>query len=316
MGVKQKIIILFIIMLLLTAAFLTIGADGNWEYVLPRRGRMVAAFILTGAAITYATIVFQTITGNRILTPNIIGLDSLYMLLQTFLVFTFGSLSVVMVRAELNFLLSTLLMVGFSFLFYRLLFKGESYHLYLLLLIGFVFGTFFSSLTTFMQVLIDPNEFQTVQNRMFASFQRVQTDLLYAAGAGFILLTAIGMRSRRMLDVLALGRSHAVNLGLDYQRLVRHLLILVTILISLATALVGPIMFLGLLTANVTYEFMRTHEHKWLLPAGMLVGVNTLLIGQIIVEHVFTFETTLSVIINFLGGVYFLWLLLRKEKHR
>ncbi|MFC4736375.1 iron chelate uptake ABC transporter family permease subunit [Bacillus daqingensis] len=314
MDSKWKLMLITILVAVLSLLFLTIGADGNWEYVLPRRGRMLAAFALTGAAIAYSTIVFQTITGNRILTPNIIGLDSLYLLIQTFIIFVFGSLSYVMVQGNINFLLSTAAMIGFSFLFYKLLFQGEKRQLYFLLLVGFVLGTFFSSLSTFMQVLMDPNEFQNVQNRMFASFQRVQTDLLLLTGTAFAGLAFIGWRWRDYLDVLALGKDHAVNLGVAYDRIVRKLLILVAALISIATALVGPIMFLGLLVANVTYEMMRTHEHRWLLPAGMLTGMGALILGQIVVEHVFTFSTTLSVIINFIGGVYFLWLILKERK--
>ncbi|WP_444685145.1 iron chelate uptake ABC transporter family permease subunit [Alkalicoccus luteus] len=314
MDSKWKLMLIASLVAVLSLLFLTIGADGNWEYVLPRRGRMLAAFALTGAAIAYSTIVFQTITGNRILTPNIIGLDSLYLLIQTFIIFVFGSLSYIMVQGNINFLLSTAAMIGFSFLFYKLLFQGEKRQLYFLLLVGFVLGTFFSSLSTFMQVLMDPNEFQNVQNRMFASFQRVQTDLLLLTGAAFAGLAFIGWRWRDYLDVLALGKDHAVNLGVAYDRIVRKLLILVAALISIATALVGPIMFLGLLVANVTYEMMRTHEHRWLLPAGMLTGMGALILGQIVVEHVFTFSTTLSVIINFIGGVYFLWLILKERK--
>ncbi|NJP38022.1 iron chelate uptake ABC transporter family permease subunit [Alkalicoccus luteus] len=314
MDSKWKLMLIASLVAVLSILFLMIGADGNWEYVLPRRGRMLAAFALTGAAIAYSTIVFQTITGNRILTPNIIGLDSLYLLIQTFIIFVFGSLSYIMVQGNINFLLSTAAMIGFSFLFYKLLFQGEKRQLYFLLLVGFVLGTFFSSLSTFMQVLMDPNEFQNVQNRMFASFQRVQTDLLLLTGTAFAGLAFIGWRWRDYLDVLALGKDHAVNLGVAYDRIVRRLLILVAALISIATALVGPIMFLGLLVANVTYEMMRTHEHRWLLPAGMLTGMGALILGQIVVEHVFTFSTTLSVIINFIGGVYFLWLILKERK--
>lgn len=314
MDSKWKLLLLITGTLVLAGIFMTVGADGNWEYVLPRRGRMLIAFMLTGSAIAYSTVIFQTITGNRILTPNIIGLDSLYLLVQTFIIFVFGSLSYVMVNANVNFILSTLIMVGFAFLFYRFLFRGEKHHLYFLLLVGFVLGTFFSSLTTFMQVLMDPNEFMNVQNRMFASFQRVQTDLLIITGIAFTVLALIGLRYRASLDVIALGKDHAVNLGVDYDGIVKKLLILVAALISIATALVGPIMFLGLLVANVTYEMMRTHQHRWLLPASMLVGMMFLLLGQLVVEHVFTFSTTLSVIINFVGGIYFLWLILKKER--
>ncbi|MCG0056936.1 iron chelate uptake ABC transporter family permease subunit, partial [Escherichia coli] len=64
---------------------------------------------------------------------------------------------------------------------YQIMFKGEGRNIFFLLLIGIVFGTLFSSLSSFMQMLIDPNEFQVVQDKMFASFNNINTDLLWLA---------------------------------------------------------------------------------------------------------------------------------------
>jgi iron complex transport system permease protein len=219
-----------------------------------------------------------------------------------------------MANKNVNFLLSVGLMVLFALLLFQLLFKREGRNIYFLLLVGIVFGTLFGSMSSFLQVLIDPNEFQIVQDRMFASFNNVNTDLLLAA----ILITAAiavyFMKFSHFLDVLSLGREHAVNLGIDYDGVVRRLLIIIAILVSIATALVGPITFLGLLVANVAHEFLKTHQHKYLIAGSILISIIALLGGQFIVEKVFTFSTTLSVIINFIGGVYFIYLLLRENK--
>ncbi|WP_416148468.1 iron chelate uptake ABC transporter family permease subunit [Salipaludibacillus sp. HK11] len=316
MAYRTKLILLLLGSLLLVALYMTIDSGGNWEYILPRRGRNLLAIVITGAAISFSTIVFQTITNNRILTPSIIGLDSLYMLIQTFVVFTFGSMSIAMVNANLNFLLTAGGMIVFSFLFYQLLFKneGEGNNIYFLLLIGLILGTFFSSLTTFMQVLIDPNEFLNVQNRMFASFNSVNADLLVLSLILFIAISIYCIRYMKYLDVLSLGKDHAINLGVPYNKIVKRMLLIVAILISIATALVGPITFLGLLVANVTYEFLKTNKHIQIIPASILISIIALVGGQLIVERVFTFSTTLSVIVNFIGGTYFLYLLLKERK--
>src|SRR5699024_3215552 len=152
---------------------------GNIGYILPRRIIKVVAIILTGGSIAFATTLFMTITNNRILTPSIMWIDSLYMLTQTFIVFIFGSKSLVMMNSNINYLLSISVMVIFSLLFYRLLFKGENNKIYFLLLIGMILGTFFSSFTSFMQVLIDPNEFMVAQDKMFATVNNVNMILDY-----------------------------------------------------------------------------------------------------------------------------------------
>lgn len=311
---KLKLSLLAVLATALIAVFLLIHLGGNWEYVLPRRFKKVLAIVLTGGAIAYSTMIFQTITNNRILTPSIIGLDSLYMLIQTFVIFAFGSMSLPSRNVELNFVITIILMSLFVSVLYRFIFKREGRNLYFLLLVGLVLGTLFGSMSTFMQVLIDPSEFLIVQDKMFASFNNVNTDILILAIIVIILTALYCMRFTKYLDVLSLGKEQAVNLGVPYDYVVKRLLIVSAVLIAVSTALVGPITFLGLLVANVAHQLMRTYRHNILIPSAMLISIIALVGGQLIVERVFTFSTTLSVIINFIGGVYFLYLLLRENK--
>jgi iron complex transport system permease protein len=314
MSNRAKLGILTGIAILLVIVFMTIDAGGQWDYILPRRGKKLLAILLTGTAIAFSTVVFQTITNNRILTPSIIGLDALYMLLQTLIVFIFGGTGLTLMSKNFRFILAVSLMVLFAGLLYRMLFRKEGRNIYHLLLIGLVCGTFFSSATSFLQKLIDPNEFLVIQDKMFASFNSVNSDILILAMIGVLLTTVYFARFAKYLDVLALGREHALNLGISYEYVVKRMLIVVAILVSISTALVGPITFLGLLVANVAYQFLNTYRHKTLIFGAALISIIALISGQLIVERVFTFSTSLSVIINFTGGVYFIYLLLKENK--
>ncbi len=117
--------------------------NGNYHYAFPRRLIKVVAMSLTGIAIAYSTVVFQTITHNRILTPSVMGLDALYMMVQTFIYYFFGSMSIFVISAQYNFLLAVSAMVVFALLFYRVLFKEGKRPIYFLLLVGMIVGTFF-----------------------------------------------------------------------------------------------------------------------------------------------------------------------------
>ncbi len=314
MGYKKKTLILGIVSILLALLYIFYDLTGNIGYILPKRVIKVVAIIITGGAIAFSTTVFMTITNNRILTPSIMGLDSLYMLTQTFIIFVFGSKSLIMMNSNVNYLISIGIMILFSLVFYRLLFKGEDSNIYFLLLIGLILGTFFSSFTSFMQVLIDPNEFMVVQDRMFASVNNVNTNLVYLSIILLIAVTLYSLRFLKYLDVLSLGKDHAINLGVPYNHVVKQLLIIVAILISIATALIGPITFLGLLVVNIAYQFLSTYKHTYLILGSVFISIIALLGGQFIVEKIFVFDTTLSVIINFVGGVYFIYLLLKENK--
>lgn len=314
MGYKRKTIILAVVALVLALLYIFYDLTGNVGYVLPRRVIKVLAIVITGGAIAFATTIFMTITNNRILTPSIMGIDSLYLLTQTFIVYIFGSGSLIMMNSSVNYLLSIGVMVVFSLLFYQLLFKGEGNNIYFLLLIGMILGTFFSSLTSFMQVLIDPNEFMVAQDAMFASINNVNTNLVYLSIIIIMLVALYFMRLYKYLDVLNLGKDHATNLGVPYNYVVKRLLILVAILISIATALIGPITFLGLIVVNVAYQFLSTYKHVYIILGSIFISIIALLGGQFIVERLFSFQTTVSVIINFVGGIYFIYLLLKENK--
>ncbi|MGS2780439.1 iron chelate uptake ABC transporter family permease subunit [Robertmurraya sp. GLU-23] len=311
---STKNILLTVAAIAVCALYLFHDLNGSYDYALPRRGFKVIAMILTGVAIAYSTVVFQTITHNRILTPSIMGLDSLYMLIQTVIIFFLGSTHFTVTNKQVNFGISVVAMIVFALLLYRFLFKKGNQPIYFLLLIGIIVGTFFSSISTFLQVLIDPNEFQIVQDRMFASFNNVNTDILWIAIGIIGLLILYAWRYTTYLDVLSLGRDNAVNLGVNYDSLVKKMLILVAVFISVSTALVGPITFFGLIVANLSYQLFGTYKHKILISGAGLISVIALVGGQWVVERVFTFSTTLSVIINFIGGVYFIYLLLKESR--
>lgn len=313
---RHKVIsILLILVIGFSILFLVYGLNPvSYQYALSKRIPKLIAMMLTGSGIAVSSVIFQTVTNNRILTPSVLGLDSLYTLLQTFIVFVFGSLQMAAIGSNMNFLLAGALMIGFSFLLFRMMFRQENQNLFFLLMLGMIFGTLFSSLSSFMQMVMDPNEFLIVQNKMFASFNNVKQSLL-----GISVITIIGtfvwsFRDLKQLDVLALGREHAINLGLDYDRLVRKLLIVVSILVAVSTALVGPITFLGILVTNLAYQLTKNYRHSIVIPTAILISLVALIGGQFLVERVFSFNTTIGVIINFVGGIYFIYVLLKEER--
>jgi len=312
---KKKLVLLSMVLVLGIGLFLFLGLNPNsYQYALSRRIPKIIAIALTGGAIAYASMVFQTVTENRILTPSVLGLDAVYVFIQTILIFIVGSEAMARADHHMLFLVSVVAMVGFSVGVLGFILKKVKGNIYLLLLVGIVTGTFFRSASSFVQVIIDPNEFLVLQGRLFASFNNVNTRVLWIS---FVLLVAAmvyGMSKVKELDVLSLGRDHAINLGIDHKRLVNTMLILVAILISVSTALVGPITFLGILVTNLSRELLKTYQHSYLIPGAMLISASALVYGQLLVERIFVFSTPISVIINFIGGLYFIYLLVRENQ--
>ncbi|HHD2754272.1 TPA: iron chelate uptake ABC transporter family permease subunit [Clostridium perfringens] len=311
---RKKLILLGVIALAVVLLFLFQGLNkNNWDYNISKRVPKVIAIIITGGAIAYSSMIFQTVTNNRILTPSVLGLDSLYGFVQTLSVFIFGTSSVVMLNHKVNFGVSVLCMIFASLILYKFMFK-KSNNIYFLLLVGTVLGTLFKTLSTFMQVLIDPNEFEALQTSLYASFNNVNTDILFITIVIVLLIFAFMYDDIKKLDVLLLGRENAINLGINYDKLSKKILVVVAILVSVSTALVGPITFLGILIVNLSYEFFSTYKHSVLIAGASLMGVIALVGGQFIVERILNYTSTVSIIINFIGGAYFLYLLLKENK--
>jgi iron complex transport system permease protein len=292
------------------ALYMTIGVRGAWDFVLPFRAAKLAAMIVVAVAIAFSTVIFQTVTQNRILTPAIMGYDSLYVAIQTALVFLLGSRHLAMIDPNLRFAGEAAVMVGFSVVLFRWLLSEHGRSIHLLVLSGVVFGVLFRSLATLLQRVLDPNEFSALQDLLFASFNSIDVGLLGVTGGVVAIACAWLLSVHRTLDVLALGRDAAIGLGVPHGRVVTQLLFVVAVLVSASTALVGPIAFFGLLVANLAYIAVG-HRHRRSLVAAALIAVVAVVGGQAFLEHVLKHGTVLGVIIEFTGGLVFLLLLMR-----
>lgn len=293
------------------AAFMLIELRGNLSYALGRRGIRVGAMLVVAVAVGLSTLMFQTVTANRILTPSIMGFDALYILIQTALVFMLGSSTLLTASPALKFGVEVGLMIVFSALLYRWLFTGGSGSLHLMLLVGIVIGTLFRGFSSLLQRLMEPSEYIVLQDLFFASFNQVEPLLLGISAVIVALVAAVVWKLRKSFDVLALGRETAINLGVDHRRIVTLVLVLCSILVAVSTALVGPVTFFGLLVVSLAYQMVRKFSHAALIPIVCLLGAITLIGGQLLLERVFGFATALSVIIEFAGGLLFLYLLLK-----
>lgn len=267
--------------------------------------------LLVGASVAVSTVLFQTLTRNRILTPQIMGYDALYILMQTALVAVLGLTGFATLRGEVKFAAEVVVMVVAALALFGTLLGRAGQDIARLVLTGVILGVLFRSAAGFLARVIDPNAYAVVQAASFASFAHVETALLPVGGALCLAAIAAAFHLAPRLDVLALGRPLAVSLGLAHDRLVLLVLALVAVLVSVSTALVGPMAFLGLIVAGLAHELGRSARHATLLPMAILIAGITLVAGQTVFERVLGLQSAMSVVIEFAGGLFFLWLLLK-----
>ncbi|MBJ7538337.1 iron chelate uptake ABC transporter family permease subunit [Marinomonas transparens] len=295
-------------------AFLTLNVRASWAFTLPFRGEKVIAIMLVGVAIAFSTVLFQTLTHNRILTPGIMGFDSLYALLQSFMLLLLGRIAFVQLNPQLKWLIEVMVMAGALCGLYYWLFLRQKRDLPVLILVGIVLGLLFRSLNSLIGRMMDPVEFDVLQDLMFANFNRIDGSLLAVAGFLMLLVSAWLWRQRYVLDVLQLGDAIAVNLGLNQRALTLKLIVAIAFLVSISTALVGPVTFFGILVANIAYAVSGSYQHRFVIPMASFLAIIALVGGQAILEYVLKFGSSLSIVVEFIGGVFFLGLVMRQGR--
>jgi iron complex transport system permease protein len=301
---------IWLLVLALALGFLLLGSGLNFSYVIPKRLTRLAAMVMAGVCIAYASVIFQTIAGNRILTPAIMGYEAIYLLFQALLILVLGTQSLLLGR-DGNVLLSIVLMLGYSWLIHRWLFRDGRNNVYLLLLIGLVLSMVMATFTQFIQLKISPGEFSIFQGFNYASFNKARPAQVIYSGVLVGAVCLVVHRTLPVLDVLALGRDQATSLGVDYLRSVSLQLALIAILVAVSTSLVGPTAFMGVFVANITYALARTHRHRVTLPMASAIAIAIFIIAQYLVEQMFNYNTSVSILINLVCGVYFLALMVR-----
>lgn len=314
-----KLIVIALIAIIIVAAFLFIGVKFHnhklLRYAMKLRIPKVIAMIITAFAIGAATIIFQSVINNTIVTPCLLGMNALYTLIHTSVVFVLGSGSILFTNDNLSFLVDLVLMGIIATVVYSWLFKMTGHNVLYVLLVGTVLTSFFSSIQSILTRVMDPNEYDTLLTSLVASFSNINSEIIIFSVIILALIGVIFRKELALLDVITLGKEQAINLGVDYDRCIRRLLLAVTLCIAVATAMVGPISFLGLIIANISRQLLKTYRHTQLIAGAALMGVIALIGGQFIVERVFVYSIPISVFITVAGGIYFLYLILKGSRH-
>lgn len=311
----KKMVVLVGIILAAAAAYQFLFIDWkHFDFAMNIRTPKLTVMILTAFCIGSATIVFQSIIQNTVVTPCLLGMNSLYILVHTLMVFLLGSGSILVTSKMLSFTLDLMVMAVAAVLIYGVLFRKAKGNVLYILLTGTVMATLFSSITSTLQRVMDPNEYATLQNALIASFHKVNSGIILFSVVAIVGIILWMRKELALLDVITLGKDQTVNLGVDYDKTVQKLLVGVTLFIAIATAMVGPISFLGLIIANLSRQLFQTYRHSVLVWGAAFLGMAALLGGQAMIEHVFHFSTNIGVFINIGGGIYFLYLLMKNRR--
>ncbi|HBV10158.1 MULTISPECIES: iron chelate uptake ABC transporter family permease subunit [Glutamicibacter] len=290
-----------------------VGSDGFW-LIAQMRGSSILTMAIVAFCQAVATVSFQTVTNNRIITPSIMGFESLYIAVQTASVFFMGAAGVVALQGIWQFTLQVAIMVVLACLLYGWLLSGKLGNIQIMLLVGIILGAGLGSISTFMQRMLSPSEFDILTAKLFGSMNNADMSYMPVAIpliliAGFFLIS-----NSRKMNIVALGRDTTMNLGINHRTEVMRTLFFVSILMAVSTALVGPMTFLGFLVATLAYQLADTYDHRFVFPIAFLTGFVVLSGAYFVMKNIFYAQGAVSIIIEAVGGITFLIFILRKGR--
>jgi iron complex transport system permease protein len=313
MSIRIKVSGMIALIIALMIAFLCIGAELDFDYLIPQRLLRLATIVLGSICLAVSAIVFQTLIGNRILVPSVMGYEAVYLLWQALLLFILGTQGQTLMGNSGSFLVSIILMLTYSWALHAWLLPHCKQDVFMLLLFGLVLTMVLGTATQYIQLSISPGEFSILQGLSYTSFNRANPQTLLLGSIAVILVLWIGYKSLPVLDVMVLGREQSISLGVHHRHYVTLYLALIAVLVAVSTSLIGPTAFMGIFIANMTYALAGHHQHKILLPLGSGIAVIVFLIAQLFVEHFFNYRTSVSILVNLVCGTYFLILIIRSR---
>ena len=281
--------------------------------VVKRRLVALIAMLIAVVSQSLATVAFQSITNNRIITPSLLGFEALYSTINSSRMFFLGASVFIGYTGTGSFIFQMVMMIVMSLILYGWLLSGKYGDLHLMLLVGIIIGTGLRSVSTFMRKLLAPSEFDILQAKLFGSVNNADPAYFPIAIPIVIVAAILLLGLSKKLNVMSLGKEIAMSLGVNHKAVVIYTLVLIAILMSVSTALIGPLTFYGFLVATLTYQLAPTYDHRYIFPMALASGFLILTGAYFIMYHIFNAQGVVSVIIEIAGGLTFLIIILKKK---
>lgn len=280
--------------------------------VVKRRLVAIVAMLIAVVCQTLSTVAFQSTTNNRIITPSLLGFEALYSTIQTSTMFFLGAKAFISLTNVQSFVFQVIAMVSMCLILYGWLLSGKYGNLQLMLLVGVIMGTGLRSLSSFMRRLLAPSEFDVLQARLFGSVNNADSSYFVVAIPAVLIAAVLILAHSKKLNVISLGKDVCTSLGVNHKFTTIYILILVAILMSISTALIGSLTFFGFLVATLSYQFAPTYDHRYIFPLSLAMGFLVLTASYFFMNHIFNAQGVVSIIIEMFGGITFLIVILRK----
>jgi iron complex transport system permease protein len=244
-----------------------------WDYIVVET-RLPAACtaLLTGAALSVAGLLMQTMFDNPLAGPSILGISTGAGLGVAIVMLAFGGAltamgqSAVLIAAIIGALAVMILLLAMS----SLLRNAP-----MLLIVGILLGYLASSAISLLNFFASREGVHSYVLWGMGNFSSVTLDMLPLMACPTLLLIMLSMLMCKPLNALLLGTRYAESTGVNLRATRNSLLLISGALTALATAWCGPIAFIGMVVPHIARLALHSSDHRRLLPATALIGAAT-----------------------------------------
>ena len=269
--------------------------------------------LITGAAISVAGLVMQTLFRNPLAGPYVLGVSSGASLGVAIFILAGGMLPAMFVESGWGLVISaTLGAVLVLMMVLAVSFRVRQ--AVSLLIVGIMFGQLSGSLVTILQNSSDPDSLKLFVVWTFGSLSAVTWNYMWVMLPIVIVGLTIVFAIQKPLNALLLGENYAQGLGVNVGRTRFLIITAIALLAGATTAFMGPIAFIGMAVPHLVRGLLQTSNHQLTIPGSILVGASLLLLCDLVCQlPADGYTLPINAVSALVGAPIIIWIILKNR---
>lgn len=269
--------------------------------------------LITGAAISVAGLIMQTLFRNPLAGPYVLGVSSGASLGVAIFILAGGILPAAFIESGWGLVISATL-GAILVLMLVLAVSVRVRQAVSLLIVGIMFGQLSGSLVTILQNSSDPDSLKLFVVWTFGSLSAVTWNYMWVmlpiVVVGLIIVFAI----QKPLNALLLGENYAQGLGVNTSRTRLLIIIAIALLAGATTAFTGPIAFIGMAVPHLVRGLLKTSNHQLTIPGSVLIGASLLLLCDLVCQLPANgYTLPINAVSALVGAPIIIWIILKNR---
>ena len=269
--------------------------------------------LITGAAISVAGLIMQTLFRNPLAGPYVLGVSSGASLGVAIFILAGGILPAAFIESGWGLVISATL-GAILVLMMVLAVSLRVRQAVSLLIVGIMFGQLSGSLVTILQNSSDPDSLKLFVVWTFGSLSAVTWNYMWVMLPIVVVGLAIVFAIQKPLNALLLGENYAQGLGVNTSRTRLLIIIAIALLAGATTAFTGPIAFIGMAVPHLVRGLLKTSNHQLTIPGSVLIGASLLLLCDLVCQLPANgYTLPITAVSALVGAPIIIWIILKNR---